>query len=258
MAENPSAPVAVVTGAASGIGLATAHILLDQGWHVVGIDLNATAIAAAEAELQPHARRFRLVQGDVTDEARIAAIVAETERVGPIRGLVTCAGIARDTAFLETTPDHFRKIYDVNVVGTFIIARAAATAMRASGGGAIVTIASISGMTGNLGRAAYGSSKGAIVNLTRIMAVELAAYGIRVNAVAPGPVDTPMVALVHSSASRAQWSERTLLKRYGTPAEIGEAVAFLLDEKRASYITGQILAVDGGFMAGGLIRGGQE
>jgi NAD(P)-dependent dehydrogenase (short-subunit alcohol dehydrogenase family) len=254
MAGNADAPVAVVTGAASGIGLATAGILLDRGWQVVGIDLDAAAIAAAQAELEPHAARLRFLQGDVTDEDRIAAIVAETERdLGPIRGLVTSAGIARDTPFLETKPEHFRKIYDVNVVGTFIIARAVAEVMAASGGGAIVTIASISGLAGNLGRAAYGASKGAIVNLTRIMAVELARHSIRVNAIAPGPIDTPLVAQVHSSASRARWSERILLKRYGTPAEIGEAAAFLLDEKRASYITGQILAVDGGFMAGGLI-----
>ena len=256
MADNAEGPVAVVTGAASGIGLASAGILLDQGWRVVGIDLDAAAIAAAEAELLPYAGRFRFAEGNVTDEDRIAEIVAHTERdFGPIRGLVTSAGIARDTPFLETTPEHFRKIYDVNVVGTFIIARAVAEVMSASGGGAIVTIASISGMAGNVGRAAYGASKGAIINLTRVMAVELARLGIRVNAIAPGPIETPLVAQVHSNASRAQWRERILLKRYGTPAEIGEAAAFLLDGKRAGYITGQILAVDGGFMAGGMLGG---
>ena len=247
-------PVAIVTGGASGIGLATTGILLAQGWRVVGLDLDAKAIAAAETELQSHAGRIRFAQADVTDQAGIARIVADTERdLGPIKGLVTCAGIARDTPFLETTPEHFRRINEVNVVGTFIISRAVAEAMRASGGGAIVTIASVSGLTGNIGRSAYGASKGAIVNLTRIMAVELARYGIRVNAVAPGPIETPMVAAVHTNTIRDIWRERVLLERYGTPAEIGEAVAFLLDGKRAGYITGQILAVDGGFIAAGII-----
>jgi NAD(P)-dependent dehydrogenase (short-subunit alcohol dehydrogenase family) len=247
-------PVAIVTGGASGIGLATVGVLLGQGWRVVALDLDTKAIAAAEAELQAHAGRIRFAEADVTDEARIAAVVAETEHdLGPIKGLVTCAGIARDTPFLETTPEHFRRINDVNVVGTFIIARAVAEVMRASGGGAIVTIASVSGMLGNIGRSAYGASKGAIVNLTRVMATELARYGIRVNSVAPGPIDTPLVAAIHTNAIRDIWRERILLERYGTPAEIGEAVAFLLDGRRAGYITGQILAVDGGFVAAGII-----
>ena len=252
--SETNGPVAIVTGGASGIGLATAGILLDHGWRVVGLDLDAKAIAAAEAGLAHHGDRIRYVQADVTDEAGIGRIVAETARdFGPIRGLVTCAGIARDTPFLETTPEHFRRIYEVNVVGTFIIARAVAEVMRDSGGGAIVTIASISGMTGNVGRAAYGASKGAIVNLTRVMALELAPHGIRVNSVAPGPVETPLVATVHTTAIREIWNQRVLLERYGTPAEIGEAVAFLLDDKRASFITGHILAVDGGFLAAGVI-----
>ncbi|QCI66803.1 SDR family NAD(P)-dependent oxidoreductase [Phreatobacter stygius] len=253
MTASPEVRVAIVTGGASGIGLATAGILLEQGWQVVGTDRDADALAAAETALAGHAGRFRMVQGDVTDEAAMARLVEETERdVGPIRGLVTSAGIGRDVPFLDTTADMFRTIHEINVVGTFIIARAAAAAMRASGGGAIVTIASVSGLTGNIGRAAYGSSKGAIVNLTRIMAVELARFGIRVNSVAPGPIETPMVAEVHTSAIRDQWNDKVLLERYGTPAEIGEAVAFLVDARRSSYITGQILAVDGGFVACGL------
>ena len=254
MTQAANAPVAIVTGAASGIGLATAGILLGQGWRVVGIDRDPRAIAAAESGLLSFVGRIRFAEADVTDETAIGDIVATAQRdLGPIRGLVTSAGIARDTPFLDTTPEHFRKIYDVNVVGTFIIARAVAAAMRDSGGGAIVTISSISGIAGNTGRAAYGSSKGAITVLTRIMAVELAAHGIRVNAVAPGPVETPLVAAVHNSASRAEWNERILLGRYAAPEEIAETIAFLLDDKRAGYITGQVIAVDGGFTAGGLL-----
>jgi NAD(P)-dependent dehydrogenase (short-subunit alcohol dehydrogenase family) len=255
MTQTTQDRTAIVTGAASGIGLATTQILLAQGWRVAGLDRDASALAAAEAKLEGHAGRFRLAEADVTDEARIAEIVAGTERdLGPIRGVVTSAGIGRNTSFFDTTPEEFRKVYDVNVVGTFIVARAAAEVMRASGGGAIVTVASISGIAGNVGRSAYGASKGAVTVLTRIMAVELARHGIRVNAVAPGPVETPMVETMHSAQTRALWNERVLLERYGSPAEIGEAAAFLLDGARASFITGQILAVDGGFTAAGLIE----
>ncbi|MGL4285044.1 MAG: SDR family NAD(P)-dependent oxidoreductase [Phreatobacter sp.] len=253
MSASSEKRVAIVTGGASGIGLATASILLEQGWSVVGTDRDAAALAEAEKALAAHAGRFRMIQGDVTDAAAMERLVEETERdVGPLKGLVTSAGIGRDVPFLETTAEMFRMIHEINVVGTFNIARASAAAMRASGGGAIVTIASVSGLIGNIGRAAYGSSKGAVVNLTRIMAVELARYGIRVNSVAPGPIETPMVAEIHTAAIREQWNDKVLLERYGTPAEIGEAVAFLVDGKRSSYITGQILAVDGGFVACGL------
>jgi len=252
MAETDG-PVAIVTGGASGIGLATCRVLLAQGWRIVCVDRDAKAISEARPQL-PLDGRVWFAEGDVTDEARVAEIVANAKSsVGRIKGLVTCAGIARDTPFLETTVDDFRRINEVNVVGTFIISREVAKAMRASGGGAIVTIASVSGLLGNIGRSAYGASKGAVVNLTRVMATELARYGIRVNSVAPGPVETPMVAAVHTPAMRDVWHERLLMDRYGTPSEIGEAVAFLLDEKRSAYITGQVLAVDGGFLAAGVI-----
>ena len=253
MAAATGQRVAIVTGGASGIGLATVELLLGRGWTVVGTDRDAKAIAAAETRLAAHAGRFRLVAGDVTDEAAMIRLVAETERdFGPLKGLVTSAGIGRDVPLLETTADMFRQIHEINVIGTFIIAKAAAAAMRASGGGAICTIASVSGLTGNIGRSAYGASKGAVVNLTRIMAVELARYGIRVNSVAPGPIETPMVAAIHTAAIREQWNDKVLLERYGTPVEIAEAVAFLVDGERSAYITGQILAVDGGFVACGL------
>ena len=247
-----------MTGGAAGIGLATTQILLNQGWGVTIVDLDGKAIAAASELLAACSGRLHFLQADVTNEAQMAQAVAETgEKLGPLRGIVTSAGIGKDVPLFETSADLFRRMFEVNVVGTFLLCKAAAAVMKETGGGAIVTLASVSGLTGNIGRSAYGASKGAIVNLTRIMAVELARYGIRVNSVAPGPVETAMVSAVHAPHMRAIWEEQLLLGRYGTPAEIGEAAAFLLDEARSSYITGQVLAVDGGFTAAKVIDRGR-
>src|SRR5262249_16932342 len=120
-------------------------------------------------------------------------------------------------------------------------------------GGAIVNIASISGLRGSKGRAAYGASKGAVVTLTQVMAVDLAPFGIRVNAVAPGPVDTPLVETVHTPEVRRPYHHHLPLRRYATADEIAAAVFFLLDGSTSSYVTGEILAVDGGFNAAGLM-----
>jgi len=249
---------AIVTGAASGIGLATTTPLLEAGWQVAGFDRDGNALAAAMQNLSAYHGRVRLHPLDITDEAASKAAISEImDGFGPLRGVVTSAGIASNTSFFDTTPDLMRRMNDVNVIGSFLTARIAAETMRDNGGGAIVLIASVSGLVGNRGRTAYGASKGAIVNLTRIMAVELAAHRIRVNAIAPGPIDTAMARQVHSAKVRAEWCDKVPMGRYGTPNEVAQAARFLLDEQQSGYITGQILAVDGGFSIAGL-NGGDE
>ncbi|HWB45373.1 MAG TPA: SDR family oxidoreductase [Hyphomicrobiaceae bacterium] len=247
------AGVALITGGASGIGLATARRLLASGWKVAIADRDEQALAKARTELEG-VDRVAAQPLDVTDEAAATAAIAEIVRTfGRLDGVVNCAGIAADIPALDTPVALFRKILDVNVVGTFIVARAAAHTMKDTGGGAIVNLSSVSGLRGSKGRSAYGASKGAIVTLTQVLANDLARHGIRVNAVAPGPVDTPMVKALHSSEDRASWRRYLPMRRYGEPDEVATAIEFLLDGSKSGYITGEILAVDGGFRGAGVI-----
>ena len=244
----------LVTGGASGIGLAVVERLLKEGGRVAVLDREEKSLAEAASTLASAGRRVRFEALDVTDEEAVTRIVDTLDdEFGPIAGLVNSAGIAQDVPFFETTVAQFRKIYDVNVVGTFLVAKACALHMRERRRGSIVNISSVSGIQGNLGRSAYGASKGAVITLTKVMAVELAKFGIRVNAVAPGPVETPMVAALHTSGTREGWISEVPLGRYSKPDEIAGTICHLLDETRSSFVTGQVLAVDGGFTSGGLI-----
>ncbi len=242
----------LITGGASGIGFAAAKELISQGWRAALLDVQDDKLDAAQKSLGSASCALRL---DITDAAAAGRAAEDIERdFGPICGVVNSAGIARDIPCLETPPDLFRTIMDVNVTGSFIVAQAAARVMvKAGRKGAIVNIASVSGMRGNIGRVAYGASKGAVLVMTKVMAVELAAHGIRVNAVSPGPVDTPMVQTLHGADIRQRWLGTIPQRRYAVPSEIASAIAFLLDGAKSSFITGQNLAVDGGFDAGGLL-----
>ncbi len=244
---------AIVTGAASGIGRATVAAFLAEGWIVAGLDRDRAALDRLLADFADHAGALRVDAVDVTDTADVARAVGAIARdAAPIRAVVTSAGIGANLDFFSTTADLMRRTYEVNVIGTFQVVQQAALAMRETGGGSIVTIGSVSGVVGNLGRTAYGASKGAIVNLTRIMAVELARYGIRVNCVAPGPIETAMSREFHTETVRRQWDDTVPAKRYGTPEEVASAVLYLADDARSAYVQGQILAVDGGFLSAGL------
>jgi NAD(P)-dependent dehydrogenase (short-subunit alcohol dehydrogenase family) len=167
---------------------------------------------------------------------------------------VTSAGISGHTPALETPAAQFRHIFDVNVTGSFLVAQAAARRMVGQRqGGSIVLIASVSGLSGMKDRVAYSASKAAVINLAAAMAVDLAPHGVRVNAVCPGPVETPLVRGLHDEATRAAWQARIPMRRYATPEGVAQAVLFLLDPARSADLTGQAIAVDGGFSTAGLM-----
>jgi NAD(P)-dependent dehydrogenase (short-subunit alcohol dehydrogenase family) len=224
-----------------------------DGWTAVGLDVDASAIAASREACAASGDRIHFIEVDVTAADAVDAAIERIEtEVGPITGLVNSAGIGRDVPFLETSVDTLRQIIDVNLIGSFNMGQKVAARMVTRGAGSIVNIASVSGIMGNAGRVAYGASKGAVINMTKVMSVEMAKYGVRVNAVAPGPVETAMVKEMHSPAVRQSWIDTLPQRRYGEAWEIAQSVLFLLEHHKSSYITGQTLCVDGGFTTSGL------
>jgi NAD(P)-dependent dehydrogenase (short-subunit alcohol dehydrogenase family) len=243
--------VALITGAARGIGLATAVRFLEDGWRVAVLDVLDDTLTAAVAALG-HPDDTLALLADLADPAAIQAAVRRAHaHFGRIDALVNNAGVAVFKPILDVTLDDWQRVLAVNLTGPFVITQAVAPIMRDQGGGAIVNITSISGLRASTLRVAYGTSKAALAHLTRQQAAELGEYGIRVNAVAPGPVDTAMAKAVHTPAIRADYHDHIPLNRYGLERELADAILFLCSE-RAAYITGQELAVDGGFDASGV------
>jgi meso-butanediol dehydrogenase / (S,S)-butanediol dehydrogenase / diacetyl reductase len=254
--NNTNQPVAIVTGAARGIGLACGQWFLAHGYRVALLDIDAAELTQASAALG-EASRVLALYCDVSNPTDVnAAIDKISSTFGRIDALVNNAGVAVFKPLLEHTFDEWRQVMSVNLDGAFLCTQACAPVMlkntkAVAGYGAVVNIASISGLRASALRVAYGTSKAAIIHLTKQQAVELGNMGIRVNAIAPGPVDTDMAKKVHSAAIRADYADAIPLARYGTPEEIAEGVGFLCSTA-ASYINGQVLAVDGGFDAAGI------
>ena len=237
---------AIVTGAARGIGLATTKLFLEQGWRVAMVDRDAPELALHEGLADT-----LLVPLDISKPDDVAAIMQQTtDWAGRIDALVNNAGVAEFGPVEDTDFAMWRRVMDTNLDGTFLCTQAATPALRQTKG-CVVNIASISGLRASTLRVAYGTSKAAVIQLTKQHAAELGEYGIRVNCVCPGPVRTKLAMAVHSQEIIDAYHDAIPLNRYGSEQEIAEVIAFLCSD-RASYVTGQVIAADGGFESTGI------
>ena len=238
---------AIVTGAARGIGLATTKLFLSKGYRVAMVDRDAPELKNASQGLE----NVLPVNCDVSEEDQVNAMVHSVlQWSGRVDALVNNAGVADFAAIQDTTFERWRAVMRTNLDGGFLCSQAALPALRESRG-CIVNIASILGLRASTLRVAYGTSKAAVIHLSKQQAAEFGEWGIRVNCVAPGPVKTKLAAAVHTPAIVSAYHDAIPLNRYGSEEEIARVIVFLASAE-ASYVTGQMIAVDGGFDATGV------
>lgn len=236
----------LVTGAGRGIGRAIALALAEAGADVAVNDLaDEAACAAVVAEVEQFGRKGLVVMGDVSDAQQVSAMVERAEKdLGPLAVVVNNAGITRDNLVMMMDPEDFDAVIATHLRGTFLVSKAAARRMFRRRTGCIINVSSVVGRRGNAGQANYAAAKAGIIGLTKSLAKELGVRGVRVNAIAPGYIDTPMTQALPEE-TRQMIIEATPLKSIGTAGDVAAAVLYLASSQ-ARFVTGAILPVDGG------------
>ena len=238
--------VAVITGAAQGIGKQTASVLNGLDWSLVLLDLQPIDTSGYSSALS--------LAGDITDEIFVQSAAKQTiDTFGRVDALVNNAGISCITSALDTSAEVYRKVIDVNLVAPFLLAKAFGGLMVAAGRGSVVNVASVAGLQGVADRSAYNASKHGLIGLTRTLAVEWGAKGVRVNAVCPGWVKTEMdhKDQAGGSYSYSDITEHVPMGRFAKPDDIAQAIAWLCDDSKSGFVNGISLPVDGGWTADG-------
>lgn len=243
--------VALITGAASGIGAATARLFVREGASVAIADVRGAVAEQTAASIRASGGDVIAIEADVTDSAQVRSMIEKTiDAFGSLHILHCNAGVLIAGSVHDTPEENWGKTLAVNLTGTYLCARYAVPEIKRAGGGSIIVTSSTSGLVGEKGLAAYNTSKGGLVNLTRQMAIDYAGDGIRVNSLCPGWIDTPFNDPIYQNTGvdKAAATASIPLGRQGTPEEAAYAVLFLASDE-SSYITGHILVVDGGLTA---------
>lgn len=251
--ERNKMPVAFITGAASGLGFATARRLLREGANVALADINDAQLSQALQTLEVKDGQARVYHLDVTEPDKVASTVSQIVRdFGGIDILVNSAGVSYQGTVLDNSIEAWNRVIGINLTGSYLCAQAVAPYMVKQGHGRIIFLASISGQQVWSGRVAYCSSKSGVIGLMKSCAIDLAPYGITVNSVSPGPIETPQTTALHGAIIREKIVSNTPMARYGKPEEIADTIAFLASDD-ARFITGHDLVVDGGLTSAAIL-----